>query len=87
MTRRQLIATQYLSSLVWFRDIPPAVQLSASIPVASHRSPVLTNGHGLAGPYERSWTEGLPISDRFVTFLLHAWTIQQDRKRSYLTPK
>lgn len=82
-----LIATQHLSHLVLFQDIPPAVQLSASIPVASHRSPELTNGHGLAGQYERPWTPGLPIGDRFVTLLRQAWLMQDDRQRNYLKPK
>ncbi|KAG2358248.1 hypothetical protein BDR07DRAFT_1337897 [Suillus spraguei] len=82
-----LIATQHLSRLVLFQDIPPAVQLSASISVASHRSPELTNGHGLAGPYERPWTPGLPIGDRFVTLLRQAWDIQDKRQRNYLKPK
>ncbi|KAG0707961.1 peptidase C19, ubiquitin carboxyl-terminal hydrolase 2 [Suillus ampliporus] len=82
-----LIATQYLSHLVLFQDIPPAIQLSATIPVASHRSPELTNGHGLAGPYERPWTAGLYIGDRFVTLLRQAWAMQDDRQRNYLKPK
>ncbi|KAG1837373.1 peptidase C19, ubiquitin carboxyl-terminal hydrolase 2 [Suillus subalutaceus] len=82
-----LIATQHLSHLVLFQDIPPAVQLPASIPVASHRSPELTNGHGLAGHYERPWTPGLPIGDRFVTLLRQAWAMQDDRQRNYLKPK
>ncbi|KAG1779452.1 peptidase C19, ubiquitin carboxyl-terminal hydrolase 2 [Suillus placidus] len=82
-----LIATQHLSRLVLFQDIPPAVQLSASIPVVSHRSPELTNGHGLAGHYERPWTPGLPIGDRFVTLLRQAWAMQDDRQRNYLKPK
>ncbi|OAX40624.1 cysteine proteinase [Rhizopogon vinicolor AM-OR11-026] len=82
-----LIATQYLSRLVLFQDIPPAVQLSASIPVASQRSPELTNGHGLAGPHERTHTDGLAIGDRFVSLLLEAWTLQKNRERLYLTPK
>ncbi|KAG1741457.1 peptidase C19, ubiquitin carboxyl-terminal hydrolase 2 [Suillus paluster] len=82
-----LIATQYLSHLVLFQDIPPAVHLSALIPVASHRSPELTNGHGLAGPYERPWTAGLYIGDRFVTLLRQAWAMQDDRQRNYLKPK
>ncbi|KAG2137438.1 peptidase C19, ubiquitin carboxyl-terminal hydrolase 2 [Suillus bovinus] len=82
-----LIATQHLSRLVLFQDIPPAVQLSASIPVASHRSPELTNGHGLAGHYEQPWTPGLPIGDLFVTLLRQAWAMQDDRQRNYLKPK
>ncbi|KAG1902495.1 peptidase C19, ubiquitin carboxyl-terminal hydrolase 2 [Suillus fuscotomentosus] len=82
-----LIATQHLSRLVLFQDIPPAVQLSASIPVASRRSPELTNGHGLAGHYERPWTPGLPIGDLFVTLLRQAWAMQDDRQRNYLKPK
>lgn len=82
-----LIATQHLSRLVLFQDIPPAVQLSASIPVLSHRSPELTNGHGLAGHYEQPWTPGLPIGDRFVTLLRQAWVMQDDRQRNYLKPK
>ncbi|KAG1769370.1 peptidase C19, ubiquitin carboxyl-terminal hydrolase 2 [Suillus occidentalis] len=82
-----LIATQHLSRLVLFQDIPPAVQLSTSVPVISHRSPELTNGHGLAGHYERPWTPGLPIGDRFVTLLRQAWAMQDDRQRNYLKPK
>lgn len=82
-----LIATQHLSRLVLFQDIPPAVQLSTSVPVVSHRSPELTNGHGLAGHYERPWTPGLPIGDRFVTLLRQAWAMQDDRQRNYLKPK
>ncbi|KAG2082322.1 peptidase C19, ubiquitin carboxyl-terminal hydrolase 2 [Suillus cothurnatus] len=74
-----LIATQHLSRLVLFQNIPPAVQLSASIP--------LTNGHGLAGRYERPWTPGLPIGDLFVTLLRQAWAMQDDRQRNYLKPK
>ncbi|KAG1729714.1 peptidase C19, ubiquitin carboxyl-terminal hydrolase 2 [Suillus lakei] len=82
-----LIATQHLSRLVLFQEIPLAVQLPAPIPVASHRSPELTNGHGLAGQYERPWAPGLPIGDRFVTLLRQSWAMQDDRQRNYLKPK
>ncbi|KIJ63200.1 hypothetical protein HYDPIDRAFT_113812 [Hydnomerulius pinastri MD-312] len=82
-----LIATQYLEHLVQFKPIPPAVQLSASTPVASHRSPELTNGHGVGGEFDLTRTDGLPIGDQFITVMLKAWAIQNNRKRENMSPK
>ncbi|KAF9239325.1 peptidase C19, ubiquitin carboxyl-terminal hydrolase 2 [Melanogaster broomeanus] len=82
-----LIATRYLEHLVQFKPIPPAVQLSSHIPVASHRSPGLTNGHGLGGEYEQPWIPGLAISDQVISVMRRAWDMQNSRKRESMSPR
>ncbi|KIJ14555.1 hypothetical protein PAXINDRAFT_180942 [Paxillus involutus ATCC 200175] len=82
-----LIATQYLQDLVQFKPIHSAVRLSSHIPVASHRSPQLTNGHGLGGEYDQPWIAGLPIGDHFIRVVQRAWDIQNSCKRESMTPR
>ncbi|KIK94722.1 hypothetical protein PAXRUDRAFT_827701 [Paxillus rubicundulus Ve08.2h10] len=82
-----LIATQYLEDLVQFKPIHSAVQLSSHIPVASHRSPQLTNGHGLGGEYDQPWISGLSIGDHFIRVVQRAWDVQNSGKRENMTPK
>ncbi|KAG6333174.1 hypothetical protein ID866_5920 [Astraeus odoratus] len=82
-----LIATQYLECLVQFQPIPSVVQSSTDVPVVSHRSPVLTNGHGVGGKFELPRTAGLAIGDTFVDVLLKAWEIQSARKREIMSPR
>ncbi|KAF8838935.1 cysteine proteinase [Paxillus ammoniavirescens] len=82
-----LIATQYLQDLVQFKPIHSAVRLSSHIPVASHRSPQLTNGHGLGGESDQPWIAGLPIGDHFIRVVHRAWDIQNSCKRESMTPK
>ncbi|KAF7792057.1 hypothetical protein EIP86_003085 [Pleurotus ostreatoroseus] len=81
-TLQGLIATPLLHTLVNFEDLPPS---SASL--SSRRSPQLTNGHGLAGQYEHSWEEGMPLGDVFVALMMKAWGAQQDHRRESLSPK
>ncbi|KAH7922903.1 peptidase C19, ubiquitin carboxyl-terminal hydrolase 2 [Leucogyrophana mollusca] len=82
-----LIATHYLSDLVQFQPIPPAVQHSAITHIAARRSPELTNGHGLGGDHEMPWVAGMPIGDQFVYVLLKAWSIQSNRQRESMSPR
>ncbi|KAH7910683.1 peptidase C19, ubiquitin carboxyl-terminal hydrolase 2 [Hygrophoropsis aurantiaca] len=82
-----LIATHYLSELVQFQSIPLEVQQSAITHIVPWRSPELTNGHGLGGRYERQREAGLPIGDQFVSVLLKAWSIQNNRQRESMSPK
>ena len=78
----QLIATPLLHSLINFEDIP-----LGSTSIAPYRSPALTNGHEVGGPYERKWVQGMPLGDVFVATMQKAWTIQQSHRRESMSPK
>lgn len=80
----QLIATRYLQLILHFQPIPPAIQHPS---IASRRSPVLTNGHGLAGNHDQPWSDALPIGDHLVAVLRTAWDIQNNRKRENMSPR
>ncbi|KDR72622.1 hypothetical protein GALMADRAFT_252776 [Galerina marginata CBS 339.88] len=82
-----LIATRLLNDLVHFSPIPLEVQRTAATPIISRRSPQLTNGHNLAGPYEQPWVNSLPIGDMFLTVMYKAWDSQALRRRDYLSPR
>ncbi|KAL4073637.1 peptidase C19, ubiquitin carboxyl-terminal hydrolase 2 [Scleroderma citrinum] len=82
-----LIATKYLEQLVKFEPIPPVVQSSTDVPVESHRSPELANGHGIAGEFELPRIAGLTIGDTFIEVLLRAWEIRNNRQRSIISPR
>ncbi|KAK7048441.1 ubiquitin carboxyl-terminal hydrolase [Favolaschia claudopus] len=82
-----LIATRLLSQLVHFAPIPPATQAHSATLLASRRSPLLTNGHNLAGEYEKSWVNMMPIGDAFIDVLHRAWEGQSQRRRENLSPK
>ncbi|KAI6007873.1 peptidase C19, ubiquitin carboxyl-terminal hydrolase 2 [Pisolithus marmoratus] len=82
-----LIATQYLEQLATFKPIPLVLQSSTDIPVASHRSPELTNGHGVGGDFERPQTDGLTICDTFINLMLRAWNMQHNGDRDSLSPR
>ncbi|KAJ3559986.1 hypothetical protein NP233_g11128 [Leucocoprinus birnbaumii] len=82
----KLIATRLLTDLVQFDDIPEETQEHSSTLLLSRRSPQLTNGHGLGGPYEKEWVD-MPIGDRFIEIMYKAWRIQSGRKRESLSPK
>lgn len=80
----QLIATKYLEQLVKFDPIPPVIQSSVDVPIASHRSPELANRHGTTGEFELPRTEGLTIGDAFIDMLLRAWEIRNNRRRDII---
>ncbi|PPQ87672.1 hypothetical protein CVT25_011439 [Psilocybe cyanescens] len=82
-----LIATRLLSDLVHFDPIPAEIQRTAATPIVSRRSPQLTNGHNLAGPYEHPWVNTMPIGDMFLTLVYKAWESQMMRRREILSPK
>ncbi|KAI6131434.1 peptidase C19, ubiquitin carboxyl-terminal hydrolase 2 [Pisolithus croceorrhizus] len=82
-----LIATQYLEQLATFKPIPLVLQSSTDISVASHRSPELTNGHGVGGEFELSRTDGLAIGDTFINFMLQAWSMRRGRDRNSISPR
>ncbi|KAF9459733.1 hypothetical protein BDZ94DRAFT_1267545 [Collybia nuda] len=82
-----LIATRLLNDLAHFNPIPPSVQEHSSTPLLSRRSPLLTNGHGLGGSYDRTWVNTMPIGDVFLTVMHKAWRIQEQQKRESLSPK
>ncbi|KAF4616690.1 hypothetical protein D9613_008484 [Agrocybe pediades] len=82
-----LIATRLLSDLVHFNPIPVEIQRTAATPIASKRSPQLTNGHNLAGAYEHPWVNTMPIGDVFLTVMYKAWDSQSKRKRESQSPK
>lgn len=79
-----LIATKYLEQLVKFDPVPPVLQSSADVPIASHRSPELANRHGTTGEFELPRTEGLIIGDAFIDVLLRAWEIRNNRQRDII---
>ncbi|KAJ3976711.1 cysteine proteinase [Lentinula raphanica] len=81
-----LIATRLLSQLVHFEPIPPQVQEHSHTPLASQRSPQLTNGHDLGGIYEQKWDNSMPIGDVFITTMYRAWEAQRLRKRESMSP-
>ncbi|KAJ6532731.1 hypothetical protein DFH09DRAFT_1326007 [Mycena vulgaris] len=82
-----LIATRLLSDLVHFAPIPPLTQSHSATLLASRRSPQLTNGHDLAGEYEKKWVNTMPIGDMFLNVLHRAWEAQHHRRRENLSPK
>lgn len=75
------MATPMLADIVRF-SLPDTYA-----PVLSRRSPQLTNGHGLAGEYEREWVQGMPLGDSFVYLMNKAWSAQDERQRLSMTPK
>jgi hypothetical protein len=87
LTSPKLIATRLLADLVYFQDIPPEIQVTAATPIVSRRSPQLTNGHNLAGSYEKPWVNTMPIGDMFLTVMYKAWTGQAARTRDIISPK
>ncbi|KAF7346429.1 Ubiquitin carboxyl-terminal hydrolase [Mycena sanguinolenta] len=82
-----LIATRLLSELIHFAPIPPSTQAHSATLLASRRSPQLTNGHDLAGEYEKQWVNTMPVGDMFVNVLHRAWETQYRRRRENLSPK
>ena len=56
-------------------------------PIASSRSPQLTNGHGLGGASERGWEQGMELGDTFVVLMYQAWKKQDERQRLSMSPK
>ena len=87
LTSSKLIATRLLADLVFFQDIPPEIQVTAATPIISRRSPQLTNGHNLAGSYEKAWVNTMPIGDMFLTVMYKAWMSQGGRTREIISPK
>ncbi|KIP03560.1 hypothetical protein PHLGIDRAFT_130077 [Phlebiopsis gigantea 11061_1 CR5-6] len=81
-TLQGLIATPLLHSLVNFEAVP-----ESAIDIAPYKSPALTNGHGLAGPYEQKWVQGMPLGDVFLATMRKAWDIQADHRRESMSPK
>ncbi|KAJ7698621.1 hypothetical protein B0H17DRAFT_1196724 [Mycena rosella] len=82
-----LIATRLLSDLVHFAPIAPLTQSHSATLLAARRSPQLTNGHDLAGEYEKKWVNTMPIGDMFLNVLHRAWEAQHHRRRENLSPK
>ncbi|KAJ2919019.1 hypothetical protein MD484_g1447, partial [Candolleomyces efflorescens] len=82
-----LIATRLLSDLVHFAPVPPAVQERSAVLLAGQRSPQLTNGHHLSGPYEQPWVNTMPIGDVFLSVMYKAWDQQARRQREILSPR
>ncbi|KZT70482.1 cysteine proteinase [Daedalea quercina L-15889] len=86
-TLQGLLATELLYDLVKFQPLPPSIQSNFGSSVLAHRSPQLTNGHGLGGEHERPWQEGMPLGDVFIDVMRKAWDIREGRTRQNLTPK
>ncbi|KAE9390317.1 peptidase C19, ubiquitin carboxyl-terminal hydrolase 2 [Gymnopus androsaceus JB14] len=82
-----LIATRLLSQLIHFEPIPEQVQRHSSALLASQRSPLLTNGHQLAGIYDQKWVNSMPIGDVFIGVMYRAWEAQRLRKRESQSPR
>ncbi|KAH6891923.1 hypothetical protein BKA70DRAFT_1571715 [Coprinopsis sp. MPI-PUGE-AT-0042] len=82
-----LIATRLLSDLVHFAPIPPSIQEHATTVLSAKRSPHLTNGHNLAGPYEQAWVNSMPIGDQFLSVVYKGWEYQAARRKDILSPK
>jgi len=55
--------------------------------VSPMRSPQLTNGHGVGGQYEHDWEQGMPLGDIFVGLMTRAWSLQDGRERTSLSPR
>lgn len=51
----------------------------------SRRSPALTNGRG--AEFEQEWTEGLKLSDTFITLMNKVWKIKDAMQRTSISPK
>ncbi|TDL19600.1 cysteine proteinase [Rickenella mellea] len=76
-----LIATPILSDIVRF-NLP-----ESQLPIASRRSPQLTNGHGHGGADEHEWEPGMPLGDVFTKVMEKAWRLQEERARVSTSPK
>ena len=83
----QLVASRALYDLVHFVSNDQPFQTQTSGPILAKRSPQLTNGHGLGASADHSPIDSMPLGDAFVHFLLHTWSIQDDRKRETATPR
>ncbi|KAI0824848.1 hypothetical protein BC628DRAFT_1321380 [Trametes gibbosa] len=86
-TLQGLIATRPLRDLVFFHDVPLALQPSEGSRILAKRSPQLTNGHGLGASDELAWSEGMPLGDIFITIMRKAWGIQDAKRREAMSPK
>ena len=83
----QLVASRALYDLVHFVSNDQPFQTQTSGPILAKRSPQLTNGHGLGASADHNPVDSMPLGDAFIRFLLHAWSIQDDRKRETATPR
>lgn len=83
----KLMATELLHNLVFFEPIPPSVESKFGGSIIAHRSPQLTNGHGLAGQFEHQRVNEMPLGDVFVDVMRKAWDIQQGHRRETMSPK
>ncbi|KAF9819415.1 hypothetical protein IEO21_02158 [Rhodonia placenta] len=86
-TLQGLMATELLHNLVFFEPIPPSVESKFGGSIIAHRSPQLTNGHGLAGQFEHQRVNEMPLGDVFVDVMRKAWDIQQGHRRETMSPK
>ncbi|EED84907.1 predicted protein [Postia placenta Mad-698-R] len=86
-TLQGLMATELLHNLVFFEPIPPSVESKFGGSIIAHRSPQLTNGHGLAGQFEHQRVDEMPLGDVFVDVMRKAWDIQQSHRRETMSPK
>ncbi|KAI0747091.1 hypothetical protein C8Q80DRAFT_1179265 [Daedaleopsis nitida] len=86
-TLQGLIATRPLHDLIYFQTLPQSLQPPHGPPILARRSPQLTNGHGLGGPDEREWAEGMPLGDVFTRVMRKAWESQEARRRESQSPK
>ncbi|KIK01711.1 hypothetical protein K443DRAFT_6641 [Laccaria amethystina LaAM-08-1] len=82
-----LIATHLLNDVVHFTTIPPSVQRFSSTPLASRRSPQLTNGHHLTEEWDKPWVNSMPIGDMFLSLMYRSWEAQARRQREVLSSK
>ena len=75
------MATPMLADIVRF-SLPNSFR-----PISARRSPQLTNGHGLGGPNELEWEQGMPLGDTFVILMYKAWKAQDERQKLTMSPK
>ncbi|KAI0711474.1 hypothetical protein C8Q76DRAFT_677839 [Earliella scabrosa] len=86
-TLQGLLATRPLHDLVHFQTLSPSLLPAQGSSILARRSPQLTNAHGLGGPYELEWTEGMPLGDIFITIMKKAWALQDAKRRESMSPK
>lgn len=84
----KLIATQYMDDLFHSRGLPSFIQPIKGPRISMYRSPLLTNGHGLAAsPYEHDKSDDMPLGDVFVTTMRMAWDAQMKQSFTHLSPR
>ncbi|KAG8970732.1 hypothetical protein FRC03_004114 [Tulasnella sp. 419] len=84
-TLQAIIATSLVERLITFQYCPTFRYPISPTPIASGRSPALTNARG--GVSERSRVNTMPLCDAFIAFNKQAYYSRDSRARDALSPR